>query len=282
VNAGAKVHGAPVHRALVHGALVLGALVLGAAAPLHAQALANRLQASAPSVGIGWVGYRVPMVAGNHRICCDGCRLEQHGDNVTINNSRVVLEPPHELLVLARFENRTLSRLRTFTPDCEIDATGTTLTWVTNVTGDDSVAWLSSLVTRPAATSEPHNRILDSALSALAFEDGDRATNALINFAKTSVVTHVRSQSLFWLAQRAGQASLATITNAIDNDPETEVKRRAVFALSQMPADEGVPKLIEVARSHKNPEVRKQAFFWLGQSKDPRAVAFFEEVLLKK
>jgi hypothetical protein len=46
-----------------------------------------------------------------------------------------------------------------------------------------------------------------------------------------------------------------------------------------MPNGEGVPKLIEVARAHKNPAVRKQAMFWLGQSKDPRALAFFEEIL---
>ena len=68
----------------------------------------------------------------------------------------------------------------------------------------------------------------------------------------------------------------------ITADPEIEVKKKAVFALSQLPADEGVPKLIEVARTHRNPEVRKQAFFWLGQSHDPRAVTFFEDVLLKK
>ena len=91
-----------------------------------------------------------------------------------------------------------------------------------------------------------------------------------------------RSDALFWLAQRAGREAVAAITNAIDNDPETDVKRRAVFALSQLPRDEGVPKLIEVARTHRNPEVRKQAFFWLGQSKDPRALQFFEEILLKK
>ena len=53
-----------------------------------------------------------------------------------------------------------------------------------------------------------------------------------------------------------------------------------MFALSQLPADEGVPLLIEVAQTHPQPEVRKQAFFWLGQSKDPRAVALFEKVLL--
>jgi hypothetical protein len=46
-----------------------------------------------------------------------------------------------------------------------------------------------------------------------------------------------------------------------------------------MPKDEGIPKLIEVARTNRNPEVRKQAYFWLGQTHDPRAVAFFEEIL---
>jgi hypothetical protein len=46
-----------------------------------------------------------------------------------------------------------------------------------------------------------------------------------------------------------------------------------------MPNGEGIPKLIEVARSNKNAAVRKQAMFWLGQSKDPRALGFFEEIL---
>jgi hypothetical protein len=39
---------------------------------------------------------------------------------------------------------------------------------------------------------------------------------------------------------------------------------------------------MEVARTNRNPEVRKQAMFWLGESKDPRAVKFFEEILNRK
>ena len=92
----------------------------------------------------------------------------------------------------------------------------------------------------------------------------------------------MRSQALFWLAQKAGKEAIAVIAGAIDNDPDTEVKKKAVFALSQLPKDEGVPKLMDVARTNRNPEVRKQAMFWLGQSHDPRAVKFFEEILLKK
>ena len=54
-----------------------------------------------------------------------------------------------------------------------------------------------------------------------------------------------------------------------------------MFALSQLPKEEGVPMLIQVAKTNRNPEVRKQAMFWLGQSDDPRALAFFQEVLAR-
>jgi HEAT repeat protein len=91
----------------------------------------------------------------------------------------------------------------------------------------------------------------------------------------------VRSQALFWLAQKAGRKAVEAIRDAIREDPETEVKRKAVFALSQLPKDEGIPQLIHVARTNRNPEVRKQAIFWLGQSHDPRALAFIEEILTK-
>jgi HEAT repeat protein len=89
----------------------------------------------------------------------------------------------------------------------------------------------------------------------------------------------VRGQALFWLAQKAGKKAAGAISSAIDNDPDTEVKKKAVFALQQLPDGEGVPMLIQVARANRNPAVRKQAMFWLGQSGDPRALAFFEEVL---
>ena len=103
----------------------------------------------------------------------------------------------------------------------------------------------------------------------------------MITLAKDDRSSHVRSQALFWLAQTAGAKVADMISQAVLNDPDTEVKKRAVFALSQLPKDEGVPRLIEVARTNKNVEVRKQAMFWLGQSKDARALAFFEEVLAR-
>ena len=72
---------------------------------------------------------------------------------------------------------------------------------------------------------------------------------------------------------------MKAIENAIQDDPEEEVKKKAVFALSQLPHDQAVPELIRVARTNRNAEVRKQAIFWLGQTRDPRALAFIEEIL---
>jgi hypothetical protein len=37
--------------------------------------------------------------------------------------------------------------------------------------------------------------------------------------------------------------------------------------------------LIQIARTNKNPEVQKQAVSVLSQSKDPRAIAYMEEIL---
>jgi HEAT repeat protein len=242
------------------------------ATSLSAQTLDAKIHAAAAPNGITWVGYKLPAVPGQHTMC----------DGEHWRSTRLLLEGPREIEVLARVEQGAITRLHTVTPDCEIDATGATLVWLSGVTPADSVTFLTGLVTNAVQK----DRISDAALAALAMQAGNAAGDApgetLARFAKTHPVPRVRGQALFWLSQRAGAVALPAIANAVDTDPETDVKKRAVFALSQLPKDEGVPKLIEIARTHKNPEVRKQAFFWLGQSKDPRAVTFFEDVLLKR
>ena len=107
------------------------------------------------------------------------------------------------------------------------------------------------------------------------------AVSTLLAMARSDASSHVRGQALFWLAQKAGKKAAGAIEDAIRDDPDTDLKTKAVFALTQIPDNEGVPALIHVARTNRNAEVRKKAMFWLGQSKDPRALAFFEEVLMK-
>ena len=134
-------------------------------------------------------------------------------------------------------------------------------------------------VLRRVVREDPSDELRSKAVFALSINKTPEAVDSMIDAAKNDRSAHVRSQALFWLAQKSGQKAAATITNAILNDPDTEVKKHAVFSLSQLPKEQGVPLLIQTARNNRNPEVRKQAMFWLGQSQDPRALAFFEEVL---
>ena len=127
---------------------------------------------------------------------------------------------------------------------------------------------------------DPSDRIREHAVFALTQNKEPEAMNAVVRAAHDDKSPRVRGQALFWLAQRAAQKTAeSAIAEAIANDPETEVKKKALFALTQVPLGEGTPLLIQVARTSPNAALRKQAMFWLGQSKDPRALAYIEEVL---
>jgi HEAT repeats/PBS lyase HEAT-like repeat len=257
-----------------------------------AQGIEREVRAVASRGGVVWIGYSVPMTVAS-RLSFDNnsygaCWLGgwgADGNSKTANElvsraSRVRLEPPSELLVLARFENGEIVRVRAFTADCDVDAGGAALVWFTDVRPDDSVAWLATLANSSRAANRT-DRVAQSAMSAIAFHQVQAADHVLVAMARDDASRRVRGQALFWLATRASREALSAISGAIDNDPDTEVKKKAVFALSQMPKEEGVPRLIDVARTNKSVEVRKQAMFWLGQSNDPRAIKFFEEILLK-
>jgi HEAT repeats len=146
--------------------------------------------------------------------------------------------------------------------------------WMGAARGATGMAQLKTM-----AKTDPSSEVRAQVSFGLSVSKEPGATEEIIRMAREDGSPRVRGQALFWLAQKAGAKAENAIAGAITNDPDTEVKKKAVFALSQMPKDEGVPKLIEVAEKNKNPEVRKQAMFWLGQSNDPRALAFFEQVL---
>ncbi len=106
---------------------------------------------------------------------------------------------------------------------------------------------------------------------------------ALLRIAKDrSRPAGARKSAVFWLGQAAGEAAAAGLEEIVyEQSGDREVRESAVFALSQLGDDEGVPVLIRLVKTHPDPDMRKKAIFWLGQSDDPRAIALFEELLLK-
>ncbi len=313
-----------------------------------------------------WIGYAAPVVGDRHRIgcsccdrCCCACGLEGAGASAEAFHCQapattgpVPLESPGHFFVLFRVEQKTVTRIRTFSQDCELDAGGLPVFWLTGISPAESIALLAPFATstdpsaageddrrgkggrisegamsaialhadpaadrtleqfvaasqpellrkraafwlgaargrrgydllRRVAREDPSEGVRERAVFALSISKEPEAVEAMIQAARHDASAHVRGQALFWLAHKAGKKAAEAITESIANDPENEVKRRAVFALSQLPKDQGVPLLIQVARTNRNPVVRKQAMFWLGQSRDPRALSFFEEILTK-
>ena len=123
-----------------------------------AQGVDRVVQAVVASRMPAWLGYRLA-TAPNARRTCGG------------NGSHVLLEPPSEFYVLARFENGSLVRLRTFTPECDIDAGGLPLVWLTDLKPADGVAWLVQL-----ARTSPDIDIKRAAMNALARAGDPSAT----------------------------------------------------------------------------------------------------------
>jgi HEAT repeat protein len=150
----------------------------------------------------------------------------------------------------------------------------------------EALFWLAQTGDARAATvvtealeKDASAQVRKKAVFALSQLGDDAGVPALMRIARAHADPGTRGEAIFWLGQKAGNRASAAIAERIDRDPDTEVKKKAVFALSQLPKDEGIPLLITVARTNANAAVRKQAIFWLGQSRDPRALDFFAEIL---
>jgi HEAT repeat protein len=306
----ARVLGARVLGARVLGARVLGAQVLAAMAVLASVAVGHeasaqgrftnaRSETRSAAQGVdravqamtsaGWIGYRVPMVPGPRQMCCFDtigpgdnsccgmCRLEG-GGGVSMNTGdpntrggRIVLEPPTEFLVLARVERGGVQRVRTFTPDCDVDAGGMPVVWLTDVTADASITWLSGLVT--ADRPDDREKIAKAAMHAIAMHESPAADRALERFVAPTQPEWLRSDTSFWLGNSRGEPGARLLARMIAQDPSDKVREKVTFGLSQSKQPSALATLIDTAKSDKSTKVRGQALFWLAQRAGREAAA---------
>ncbi len=147
--------------------------------------------------------------------------------------------------------------------------------WLGNSRGAHGVDVLKRML-----AADPSQRVREQVVFALSQSKEPAGIAAVMDAAKNDKDVQIRGKALFWLSQKAAnKQTLDTIGNAVLNDPDRAVKEQAVFALKQLPEDQGVPLLINVAKTNPDPAVRKRAMFWLGQSRDPRALDFFAQIL---
>ena len=262
--------------------LALLATPLFAAPPRIVNGSLQTVASLAQAPGDGWIGYSITTEQNVQVSCCpdwntnwrcNNCRLEGDNNNMQINRpEKGDLAPvgANQVALFARFEEGSVRRVRIFSPDCELDASGQSIRWVENVSAAQSIAFLRSAIDNGTKKGR------DSALLALSLQSG--GTDALIDIAKRGD-RETRGKALFWLSQHAGRKAASALRDAVDNDPEDEVRQKAVFGISQLPNDQSIPMLVELMKTHRSPGVRKKAAFWLGQKNDPRALAAIEDIL---
>src|SRR5690349_6236104 len=132
-----------------------------------------------------WVGYTVPAVPGRRETCWNGSYA-----------ATVHLEGPKEFYILYRIAEGRIERIRTFSPDCVIDAGDARFVWLTNVRPADSVAYLAGL-------AQGERREREDALSALAIRATPEAVQTLLEIARNGRTSHMRGRALVLLGQTA-------------------------------------------------------------------------------
>lgn len=129
--------------------------------------------------------------------------------------------------------------------------------------------------------SDPDIRVRERAVSSLSSNRQPEAEALLLSIMNGGGDSRLRLQAISALGRKSGPKVLAALRTIAEKDPDSGVRKRALSALQNMPDGEGVPALIELARTQRDPEMKKQAMQSLQHSRDPRALAFFEDVLKK-
>jgi len=124
-------------------------------------------------------------------------------------------------------------------------------------------------------------RSADNAVMGAAIADSASVWKRMLEIAKDNTASEgSRKSSLFWVSQEASTVATAGLgAVATDDDAANGVRSDALFFLAQRKGGEGVPALIRVVRESKSAKLRKDAIWFLSQSRDPRAIALFEELL---
>lgn len=161
-----------------------------------------------------WVAWQVPMIDGERGMCCTyytdgmtspvrGCTMEPTAPEAKWTppdfpapSGPVQLEAGTTLTVFVRLVEKRIERMRVLSDDCPVDAGGREVTWLTGVSGADSVAFLKRLALDEKMDVDVRSRLSSAAVRGLALHRDPSAVQALIEMAS------VTSPSAFHTATR--------------------------------------------------------------------------------
>lgn len=204
-----------------------------------------------------WIAWAVPAIRTFNMGCEFVYRDGQQPQGV------VHLEPPDHAVIMIRVDQGAVSRVLSVSPDCEIDAGGVPMHWLTDVQPAQSVALLATLVSE----REPGS---SSAMGAIAMHADASADQALDRFADAQRPLSIRQRAVSLLATDRGHHGFEMVKGLIANDADERIKERAVQSLSNSKDPGALDQLLETARRNSNPKLRAQALSALVRRPEPK------------
>jgi hypothetical protein len=230
----------------------------------------------AQQTAAAWIGYSVPALTGrNYDGHCQGTLENRRHDGAVINSiGPVLLEGSSRLTVLVRAENQTVDKIRSFPLDCELDAGGLTVYWLSDVRPPESVAWLT-----PYAQTAEKRGPSEGALSAIAQHGDPAADRALERFVAAGQPDQVRERATFWLGEARGKTGYQALKKLLAEENSDHLREKIIFALSISPVPEALATMIDIAKNDRSPHVRGQALFWLAQKAGKKEVGVISDAV---
>lgn len=230
-----------------------------------------------------WIAYSIPTTGKDRTMCCfdsvdqirangccSGCRLEREGSFLsgTGNNGSDCgpLEDAHTAFVFARIEQQRITKVRTFSPGCAVDASGMPLFWVSGVKPAESVELLAQIASSSSVDDGYKKSVAQHAIAAIAIHDDAAADRALEKFIAQGQPDRLREQTALWLGTERGKRGLEILRAAVKGDPSERFRERALIGFAQSQEPDALKDLIRMGREDSSTRVRGQAIFWLAQA----------------
>jgi len=211
-----------------------------------------------------WIGYSVPSI--RTFMGCDYVRDGWSQPGV------IHLEPPDHAVILFRVDGGKVERIRSLSPDCEIDAGDLPVHWLTDVKPAESVALLNTFATQ-------RERYMDGAMNAIAMHSDPAADAALQKFLAPDQPESIRLRVVSWFGPSRGRRGYDVLKGLIANDPNERVRERAISTLGNSKEPEAVELLIATARKDPNPRMRMQALSALHRHSGANVLATFKDAI---
>lgn len=208
-----------------------------------------------------WIAYSVPSTRNNM-----GCDYVRDGWN---QPGVIHLEPPDHAVILFRVEGGEIMRVRSLSPDCEIDAGNLPFHWLNDVKPAESVAFLNTL-------ADKRDRYSDSAMNAIAQHSDPSAEATLKRYLAPNQPSALRVRAVNWFG-------FAVLKDLAANDPDERVRERAISRIGSLRETQRDPQVVDIliplARKDTNPRIRMAALSALNRRGGPKVLDTYKDAI---